>query len=173
MTAPKKPMASTKPKVKGAQKVGRPSSYTEVTADAICEMIASGTSLLTICALPVMPEARTVYRWLEDNEEFRHKYARARERQADLYASQIIEIADTARPDETDLARIRIDARKWTSGKLAPKKYSDKLMQEITGRDGGPIAATLAVSKIEYEIIDPAANQSPEGIQAPTGTGPL
>lgn len=120
-----------------------------------------------------MPEARTVYRWLEDNEEFRHKYARARERQADLYASQVIEIADTARPDETDLARIRIDARKWTSGKLAPKKYSDKLMQEITGRDGGPIAATLAVSKIEYEIIDPAANQSPEGIQAPTGTGPL
>lgn len=44
---------------------------------------------------------------------------------------------------------------------------------EHTGKDGAPIATTLAVSHIEYEIIDPAANQSPEGIQAPAGTGPL
>src|SRR5688572_9232829 len=36
-------------------------------------------------------------------------------------------------------SRLRVDARKWLAGKMAPKKYGDKLMAEHTGKDGGPI----------------------------------
>jgi hypothetical protein len=34
---------------------------------------------------------------------------------------------------------LRVDTRKWMAGKLAPKKYGEKVTQEITGNDGGPI----------------------------------
>ena len=34
---------------------------------------------------------------------------------------------------------IRIDARKWLAGKMAPKKYGDKQQLEHRGPDGGPI----------------------------------
>jgi hypothetical protein len=34
---------------------------------------------------------------------------------------------------------LRIDARKWLSGKMAPKKYGDKQTHEHAGPDGGPI----------------------------------
>jgi hypothetical protein len=34
---------------------------------------------------------------------------------------------------------LRIDARKWLAGKMAPKKYSDKQIHEHGGPDGGPI----------------------------------
>ena len=30
-------------------------------------------------------------------------------------------------------SRLRVDTRKWLMGKLAPKKYGDKVQQEISG----------------------------------------
>jgi hypothetical protein len=69
---------------------------------------------------------------------FSEAYARAREAQQDTFAGQIIDIADT--DDDPQRARNRIDARKWHAAKTAPRKYGDRVMQEITGADGGPIA---------------------------------
>ena len=65
------------------------------------------------------------------------RYARARERQAERRAAEIVEIADTE-PDAA-VARNRIEARKWTAAKLLPKRYGDKTTTEITGPGGGPI----------------------------------
>ena len=50
---------------------------------------------------------------------------RAREKQADFCAGEIVTIADTE-PDAA-IARVRIDARKWVASKLRPKRYGDKL----------------------------------------------
>ena len=36
--------------------------------------------------------------------------------------------------------RLRIDTRKWILSKMLPKVYGDKLIQEVTGANGGPIA---------------------------------
>ena len=35
--------------------------------------------------------------------------------------------------------RLQIDTRKWMLSKMLPKIYGDKVTQEITGTDGGPI----------------------------------
>ena len=51
--------------------------------------------LLLKSAKQRLSERSTVYRWLEDNEDFREKYARARELQAERYAAEIIALADT------------------------------------------------------------------------------
>jgi hypothetical protein len=70
-----------------------------------------------------MPGFATVKRWLSENADFQAQYARAREEQADFYADEIIQIADTC--TDTNKARLQIDARKWKASKLAPKKYGN------------------------------------------------
>jgi transposase-like protein len=61
---------------KEPMKTGRPSRYSPEIADAICDEIATTDHALhRICEREGMPEARTVYRWLES---FRQQYARAR-----------------------------------------------------------------------------------------------
>ncbi|ENS9609684.1 hypothetical protein GHA29_002198, partial [Neisseria gonorrhoeae] len=107
------------------RKLGRPTDYTKDMADKICEKIANGRSLRSICAEDGVPPMKTIYRWLEANEEFRHQYARAREKQADYFAEEIIEIADSAQAESAAVskAKLQIDARKWAASKIAPKKY--------------------------------------------------
>lgn len=76
--------------------MGRPSDYTQDIADLICERIADGESLRSICSAEGMPSRMSVFRWLADpaRTAFRDQYARAREEQAEFYAESIVEIAD-------------------------------------------------------------------------------
>ncbi len=119
-------------------KRGRPTDYTKDMADKICEKIANGRSLRSICAEDGVPPLKTIYRWLEANEEFRHQYARAREKQADYFVEEIIEIADSAVAESAAVskAKLQIDARKWAASKIAPKKYGDKTELDVKSSDG-------------------------------------
>lgn len=120
------------------RKIGRPSKYSDEMAETICEKIANGRSLRSICAEDGMPPMKTIYRWLEANEEFRHQYARARDKQADYFAEEIIEIADSAEAESAAVskAKLQIDARKWAASKIAPKKYGDKQEIDVKSSDG-------------------------------------
>jgi hypothetical protein len=114
-------------------KGGRPPNPSTPQIKArICLEIAEGKSLRNICLADDMPASETVRVWLALDAEFAAQYARAREEQADYYADEIIEIADTA--EDANLARLRIDARKWKASKLRPKKYGEKL--DLTSDDG-------------------------------------
>lgn len=148
--------------------MGRPSDFTQETADIICGRIMSGESVRSICSDADMPDQRTVYRWLASNEMFRQQYAHAREIQADTLFDDVLEIADDARNDwmerrgEEDAgwsvngehiqrSRLRVDARKWMAAKLAPKKYGDKVTTEVTGPDGGAMSY-----EVRHVVVDPA-----------------
>ena len=139
--------------------VGRPSKYSQELAKEICIRLGLGESLREICRDELMPDKSTIMRWLATYEEFRDQYASAREAQADYYAEEIIEIADDGsndwmerkRGDETievenhevlNRSRLRVDTRKWLMARMSPKKYGDRVMQEVTGKDGGPIETT-------------------------------
>ncbi len=125
-------------------KTGRKPIYDADIADRICIMLSDGRTITSICSDSDMPSLDTVYGWLQRLPSFSESYARAREAQQDTFAGQIIDIADT--DDDPQRARNRIDARKWHAAKTAPRKYGDRVIQEITGADGGPIAiATLQV----------------------------
>lgn len=130
--------------------MGRPSAFTQETADNICERLADGESLRLICASEDMPSRSMVFRWLAQIDSFRDQYARAREAQADVLADEILEIADDTTRDTIATekngvqpnsewitrSRLRVDARKWLASKMAPKKYGDKLDIEanVTGK---------------------------------------
>lgn len=147
--------------------MGRPSSFTQEIADRICERIAGGESLVSICLDEDMPARSTAFRWLSQNEAFQDIYARAREAQADALADDIVHIADTPRlgtktvtketgvevteGDMIEHRRLQVDARKWMAAKLAPRKYGEKIQQQVTGADGGPlqVISTTAAQLLE------------------------
>lgn len=134
---------------------GRPTEFNQATVDIICERIADGESLRKICLDEDMPSKATVFKWLGKHEEFADQYTRARESQADALFDEILHIADTPQigqksvskatgleiteADMIEHRRLQVDARKWMAGKLRPKKYGEKITQEHTGPDGGPV----------------------------------
>jgi hypothetical protein len=155
--------------------MGRPSSFTQEIADKICEGIAEGKSLRSLCGSEEMPNKATVFRWLANDElkAFRDQYACAREAQADVLFDEVLEIADEEVTmvkrskhqklgddeedgdvevafDPTAVARnkLRVDARKWMAGKLRPKVYGEKL--ELAGDPKAP----LGIAVIERRVID-------------------
>jgi hypothetical protein len=112
--------------------MGRPCTFNPITAERVCQRLAAGESLSRICDDEDMPAKSTVTGWvLADHEGFAAQYARAREAQAEHYAEEIVQIADTE--GDSAKARNRIDARKWTASKLLPKRYGDRVELEHSG----------------------------------------
>lgn len=122
-------------------KGGRPSDYLPEVAADICALLASGESLLKVCKRPGMPDKSTVFRWLAAHDEFRDNYAKATEARADSIFEEMFVIADDAIPDAAEVAkaRLRVDTRKWALARMNPRKYGDKVTNEIVGKDGGAI----------------------------------
>lgn len=142
---------------------GRPSTYSQEIADTICDRIANGESLKSICEEDGLPSKSTVFKWLNEQEGFSDKYARAREAQADALFDDILSIADDGRNDWMERqddeggnigwrengealrrSQLRIDARKWMAGKLRPKKYGEKLdIEQKTTHEAGDTLQSL------------------------------
>lgn len=148
----------------------RQSAFTQEMADRICEQIAEGNSLRTICLSEEMPARSTVFVWLEEQKAFRTKYARARVFQAEGEVDEMRDIADDASNDYMQAfdsegnqsgwklngeaiqrSKLRLEQRRWFAEKLLPKKYGAKSVTEHTGPDGGP----LKFEEIRRTVVDP------------------
>src|SRR6476469_7622069 len=114
-------------------KIGRPTKYSDEWAEAFCREISQGHSVAEICERRDQPPEQSIYSWLRGDGDFLERYARAREAQADKYFQEIIEFADAATPETVNVARLRVDSRKFTVARLAPKKYGDHVEHNIKG----------------------------------------
>lgn len=123
---------------------GRPTIYSPELAAEICRRLAEGMSLRSVCKADDMPDASSVFLWIQVHEEFSKQYARAKEESADAMSEDMLEIADNEAGD-VQRDKLKIDTRKWLASKLKPKKYGDKL--GIGGADGLPPVQTY--NKIE------------------------
>jgi hypothetical protein len=129
---------------------GRPELYSNELAIKICTEIASTTlGLKSLCKLHEdFPSHGTIFKWLAENKEFLDLYTRAKEMQAENIADEMLEIADDGSNDlmtvvkgdssyeienkeVTSRSKLRIETRKWISAKLLPKKYGDRIQQDI------------------------------------------
>lgn len=131
--------------------------------EAILRRIAEGEPLLRICGpnrAAGMPDRMTVYQRLMKDEGFRAAYLVARQMQADLYAEQIIEIADGRGLEgdvegpggERDVRRdwMRMSARRWVAGVTASRTFGGRGLFEgafiaagaggAGGADGGGLS---------------------------------
>ena len=139
-----------KPQTEVKAKTGRPSTYSDKVANDICIRIALGESLRRICMEDKMPAQSSVYEWLLRHADFAEKYARARELQAETQFDQLIDIVDQP-PDLAHVVgkngelievkfdssyvawmKLRVDTRKWTAARMAPKKYGEQKQAEQT-----------------------------------------
>lgn len=115
------------------KKTGRPSDYLPEVAEDICALLADGESLRSICKRQGMPNKATVFRWLRVHEEFRDQYAKATDSRADAVFEEMLDIADDAAKESAAVAkaRLQIDTRKWVLSRMNPKKFGDKVTQDI------------------------------------------
>lgn len=131
----------------------------EANAVLICTRITDGFTLRQI-AKELGCDAGAISHWVADVDTFAQRYAHAKMAQADRFADEIVEISDEgtndwmeregiAVPDHENIqrSRLRVDTRKWLMAKMAPKKYGERLTQEITGADGGPLQVVTGVPR--------------------------
>jgi len=149
---------------------GRPSKRTPAVISKILAGLSEGTPLTVICSPVAMPATRTVADWMEQDADFSAAIARARDAGFDRIALDALRIADTplegieveetvqadGEGDETPSERkirrkdmlghrkLQVETRLKLLAKWDPKRYGDRIAQEITGADGGPVA-TMAV----------------------------
>ncbi len=130
--------------------------YTSEIAERVCTEVSTGKSLRQTCRELEISES-TVRQWvLDDRNSFAAQYARARELQIEAWADEINEIADDGTNDWMTIkrggedvevpnnevlqrSRLRVDTRKWLMSKIAPKRYGDRVTNQIEGSDGGPV----------------------------------
>lgn len=125
-----------------AQKVGRPHGYTEEKALEICELVADGESINKISKMPGMPARSTILKWFRDVPEFSNMYTCAKEIGFEVLADEIIDLADAPEnieKEERNRHHLMIETRKWLLAKLQPRKYGERLTQEIVGDANNPV----------------------------------
>jgi hypothetical protein len=168
--------------MRAAKKRGRPTKYTPEMGRIICERLAGGESLRSICRAEDMPSRNTVAGWAADADHvFSRHYARARQVAYTLLADELIDIADDSTNDyverqaengrtyltfnreNVERARLRVDARKWMLAKMLPKVYGDKTMIDHDGGDGFAAFLNAARAAQLAKLPNPHAEGSGNG----------
>jgi len=168
---PKGPVDTTTP-ITGTKHQLSQTSFTREIAAEVCERMARGESLRAICRSPHMPDESTVRLWaVNDIDGFKARYASAREAQMEALAEDLIEISDDKKED-VNRDRLRIDTRKWIMARVSPKKFGDRVTNEVVGDGGGPVKVDVAgmsdekLASLEALLLDVtggAARPSSEG----------
>jgi hypothetical protein len=124
--------------------------------DLICEQIADGKSLRSICSQEGMPVKYTVLRWLQADPAFAERYAQARVQAADALAEELQDLADQAirEPEKANAIRVAIDAKKWIASKLRPKAYGDRIEQHVVNEVQSPVEVEAKIKLLEAELLD-------------------
>lgn len=105
----------------------------------IIERLASGESLRSICLSDGMPNRSTVIRWLDENEDFATKYARAKDIGFDERAEKLAE--DIEVEEDVQRAKLKFEYGRWYLSKLAPKRYGERLA--LAGDESAPLSISV------------------------------
>lgn len=139
--------------------------YRQATMDEICRRMSEGEVLSQILREEGMPSRTVIVRWLQENPEAERQYLQARERLLDLWADEVIEIAEDGRNDWVERenargqvavvldkeaiarSRLRIESRQWLLAKLRPETYGDSQRIDLRGR------IDMSEKEVEAEIV--------------------
>lgn len=92
--------------------------------EAILAELEKGRSLVSICNDEGMVSTRSVYNWIEDDEDFASQVLRAREVGYQARADKAIE--EAKKSTDAALGRLAFDAERWYLGKLSNAFSDDK-----------------------------------------------
>lgn len=150
--------------VKPTKKTGRPTKRTPAVINRIVEGLSEGTPLTVLCKPDDMPGIRTVYDWMDADEQLSADIARARDMGWDAIAVEALTIADTPeegveitedgdgakikRGDMLGHRKLRVETRLKLLAKWDPKRYGE--LVKLSGSDGqSAVMNTLAVTFVQ------------------------
>jgi hypothetical protein len=148
-------MIASMPNTPTKAKLGRPPEPVpaDVAADVL-HWLAQGKTLRSYCRQPGKPSYRTIYDWLDKDEELSSRFARARDLGEEIIAQECLDISDDDSKDVSgelqmpnnvavNRAKLRIETRLKLLAIWNPKKYGAKSQTEVTGADGGPLQVVV------------------------------
>ncbi len=152
----------TRPSRGGAKpQSGRPSTYRERIAEDICDRLAHGESLRTICQDDDLPHRTTVLRWLARHEVFRARYEVARQIQADVWRDEIYDLAKaepvrdprTGRIDQPAMMhrRNQIGTLRWLAVKHNPRGRVVDAIDHLCGPNP-KVRGTMSSNTSKHEV---------------------
>lgn len=126
--------------------------------DIVCGLLAEGQSLRKICRseIPGIPSRPgTILEWLAEDSSLAEQYTRATVVRAD---NRFDSLPDRAQEmiahylkegwepkDAVNAAKLLIDTEKWGIARMSPRKYGDKIQQEVSGPEGGPVQVKIEI----------------------------
>jgi len=106
--------------------------------DAICDLLAQGMSLVSICRKPEMPSLATVMNWQRANPDIARELWEARALGCNTIAEECLRIADEATPTDVQVARLRVATRLRLLAAWAPHQYG-----RAASGDNGPVNVVI------------------------------
>jgi hypothetical protein len=113
--------------------------------DSLCEQVAEGKTLRQISASMKLSVGMLLK--MVAVPPYSEQYTRARESAADLFEADIITAAMAVTPETAAADRVQIDALKWVAGRRAPKKYGDRIQQDVTVDVKDGLAEKMAAAR--------------------------
>lgn len=124
----------------------------------VLSLVEEGKSLRKACEEIGIP--RTTFEvWEKADEKIAVQYAHAREKRADHIFEEMLQIADTPKigtietakewgtevqtKDMVDHRKLQIETRKWMLGKMAPKRFGDRLDLTHANPDGSALTVKI------------------------------
>lgn len=102
----------------------------------ICELVAEGQTIRQIAAEIGVSSGQVLKIINDSGEEGQKQYARARDIAADIFEADILTEAAATTSETAAASRVKVDALKWVAARRAPKRYGERVHQEIDVADG-------------------------------------
>lgn len=114
-----------------------PVDLRRLAADEVCVRLALGENLRDVLGAGrphYLPSKEAFLRWIfrDGDEHIRENYFLARQMRSELYADEVVEIADQAQylggkdNAKAQGLKLMVDARKWAAAKMQPKVYGEE-----------------------------------------------
>ena len=131
--------------------------------EKVCKILSEGNSLVSVFRDNDLGIKKSkFYQLLNEHEDFVDKYARACEDRSDLLFEEILDIADENEADAyidngeakidgntVQRSRLKIESRKWMLGKMNPKKYGERIQQDVNIHTEQPLYPDPAADEKE------------------------
>lgn len=145
----------------------RAGHYVKRTGNMICERIALGETLEEALAFVgyLAPTEPQFWRWLDNNEDFRAQYERARQMQADKHADQIIMLGKKVltKPKDANAFKVAIDVLKWSTEIRNAGKYGKKV-ESKTREPLDPTKIKAEIHRLETELGIVEGSRKPDNV---------
>lgn len=161
---------------------GRPArGYDPEVGEKMCEELAAGGTLRTICEKADAPSVSTVMAWRAKNKDFSASYQIAQQTRVELWVDESVAIADKATPADVKVAELRCSERRWQATKILSRVYGDRLGLDVQGevtvkaeRQFAELtpdeqlfkvrAAFFLLATMEHELLKPGADEHARGL---------